>query len=98
MVITLIFLKLFSEILLEPKEKLYGNASGALFVAYSRGNDYLTGRDGDEQGSRTLYGGVLLGEAEPERNTKLSSIKSEVPYTNSFHTFTLTWRPSMLFI
>lgn len=69
------------------------NPNKKIFIGYARGNDALVGKNGQDIGSRTLYGGPILDSKEPERSHYLKSLKSNVNgFTNEEHTFTLIWK------
>ncbi|XP_037972472.2 beta-1,3-glucan-binding protein [Plutella xylostella] len=79
---------LIPDILLEPKENLYGvrnYASGLLSIASVRGNTAY---------SKTLKGGPILCDKEPQRSAKLSEKVGYDHWNKAFHNYTMIWAPS----
>lgn len=78
---------LIPEILLEPRDRIYGihsYASGLMRVACVKGNvEY----------SKTLYGGPILCDSEPYRNVNLKQKIGFDHWNKDFHNYTLEWRP-----
>lgn len=87
---------IFPEIYLEPKDKAYGNESGKMWIAYSRGNSELIGNANDDLGSTLLFGGVVVHPREPHRSKWLSSKRLNVPFNKEEHTFLLDWEPGSI--
>lgn len=63
-----------------------------LWVAYSRGNSYYIGPNGDI-GNTVLFGGLVLGIDEPTRTRFTSKRKAVVAYGEESNTYTLIWEP-----
>ncbi|KAJ8971184.1 hypothetical protein NQ317_005354 [Molorchus minor] len=64
-----------------------------IVIAYSRGNEQLTGDDGTDIGGTVLFGGPVSNHTEPLRSSKLSSHKQSSPFSEDMHTYTLVWSP-----
>lgn len=89
---------IFPMVELEPKDKLEGENSPMIWVAYSRGNDHLVGDGPDDYGSRLLFGGPVLHPAEPLRSAALATRLAKEPYNSAFHVYTLEWKPGRMLL
>lgn len=67
-----------------------------MWIAYSRGNSYYIGRDGDV-GNTVLFGGLVIGFDEPIRSRLTSKRKSVIPYGDDSYVYTLIWEPGWMF-
>lgn len=67
------------------------DAEEEIWISYARGNDVLTGDEGDDIGCRLLFAGVVTSNVEPERSKFLRSVRNTTPYTQNAHVFTLIW-------
>lgn len=67
---------------------MYGNNSGKIVLAMSRGNKQLF--DGvSDFSSQMLEAGVQVDSV----NLPLSRLEQNIPWTDKFHTFQLLWTP-----
>lgn len=62
-----------------------------IWLAYVRGNDRLQGKNGEDIGSRILFGGPVLNPREPERSQNLRSKSSADPFNSDTHTYRCKW-------
>lgn len=96
---------LFPVIQLQPKDRIDENVA-TILIAYSRGNDRLTGinpndmtvrlNSGNDLGSRLLFAGPSINPAEPGRSKHLVSKRSEEPFNKDFHVYTMHWTPGVI--
>ncbi|KAK9694456.1 hypothetical protein QE152_g33533 [Popillia japonica] len=84
---------IYPQIQLLPRVK--SNAGAKLWIAYSRGNSYYIGPNGDI-GNTVLFGGLVLGFEEPARSRLTSKNKAAVPYGDDFNLYTLIWEPEKI--
>lgn len=77
---------LFSEINLEPADKVYGSLryeSGLMRIAYALGNP---------SEAKKLFAGPVMSDAEPFRSMFLKETIGIDNWNNDFHNYTLIWR------
>lgn len=77
----------FSEVYLE------GENYQKLILVYARGNKELAGSDGVDVGGSLLFGGPMLSTREPQRSSKLSTLRNQSPFSQDFHIYRLRWTP-----
>ncbi|XP_060535531.1 beta-1,3-glucan-binding protein-like isoform X2 [Cylas formicarius] len=78
-----IYPEIYLEDIQDPKRKIW--------IAYARGNELLTGGNGDDLGGKLLFGGPVVSPLEPNRSRYLSSYRNAQPLANEMHTYKLTW-------
>ncbi|XP_030756018.1 beta-1,3-glucan-binding protein-like [Sitophilus oryzae] len=78
---------LFPEIYLEDIEDL----SKKIWISYARGNEELTGNNGDDIGGKLLFGGPVVDPLEPKKSRYLKTYRNNQFIGNEMHTFSLRW-------
>ncbi|KAG8319556.1 Hydrolase activity protein [Homalodisca vitripennis] len=78
------------ELWLLPKDRIYGDKSGRIVMALSRGNQQLT--DGvQDYSNRVLEAGV-----ETSSGRQMFRIEQSYPWSDDYHKFKLVWTPDKL--
>lgn len=83
---------------LEPKDYNHGSGykSGAMRIAFARGNKVLKSQETDyDFGSSELSGALLFKHDDPVRNITAKVYKNvnKESWANAFHKYELEWTP-----